>query len=166
MLLTRIAVFVLGSQNSVLPGLSVADFNRSCPPVEVRLEILVARRLLLGGQSVISAFLTKIGANLGGFRLVFQGVKFLVSVGSLESGSRCGFWRDDLFGFLFLGFGTAAARLLGFLTGFKRGNLGSHTLGIAFCAQLLRTVEVEVVFDGVSSRIENCFIETKVRRLC
>jgi hypothetical protein len=70
-LLTRIAVFVLGSQNGVLPGLSVAHFNRSCPPVEVRLEILVAGRLLLGGQGVVSAFLAKIGANLGGFRLVF-----------------------------------------------------------------------------------------------
>jgi len=71
-----------------------------------------------------------------------------------------------LFGFPFLGFGTAASRLRGFLTGFERCNLGSHTLGIAFCARLLRTVEVEVVFDGVSSRIESCFIETKVRGLC
>jgi hypothetical protein len=44
--------------------------------------------------------------------------------------------------------------------------LGSHTLGIAFCARLLRTVEVGVVLDGVSSRIKNCFIEVANVALC
>ena len=44
--------------------------------------------------------------------------------------------------------------------------MGSHTLGIAFCARLLRTVEVVVVLDGVSSRIENCFIEAANLALC
>jgi hypothetical protein len=54
-----------------------------------------------------------------------------------------------LFGLLFLGPGTATSRLRGFLTGFERGNLGGHTLGIAFCARLMRTIEV--VVDGVLS---------------
>jgi hypothetical protein len=81
---------------------------------------------------------------MGGFRLILQGVKFSLSVGFLDRGSRCGFWRDHLFGFLFLGSGTAASRLRGFLTGFERCNLGGHTLGIAFCARLMRTVEVVV----------------------
>ena len=109
--LTRSAVFMLGSQNGVLLGLAVAHVNRPCPPVEVCLKIPVTDCLLFGGQGVVSVLLAKIRTLCGGFRLVLQGVKFLLWVGSLDSGSRNGFWRGNLFGFLFLGFGTAASRL-------------------------------------------------------